>query len=196
MPPKDIENNACLVDENGDVIPLENLLNQLISNLVNNNNIGTKNDYVHIPYQPGTNSVLAHLNTNYYHTHAEGFVYPNHADAVLLTAGAGAWDLTGNITEVIPENALNLHGFDLHWINISDISGNGEIQVDLYAGTVGNEILICSIKAYRTAVQSQEGPKRIQIPQQVKGARISARLSDSTGGALTCRVSLEGHYYR
>lgn len=30
---------------------------------------------------------------------------------------------------------------------------------------------------------------------QIAGQRISCRLSDSTAGALTCKVSVEGHYY-
>jgi hypothetical protein len=156
---------------------------------------GQLNDLVNVPYQFGINTILAHLNTSYYHVHGQSFVYPSHADDILLTAGAGAWNLTGAITEIIPVNVLNVSAFDLHWINIHSISANGTIQVDIYAGTVGNEVLITSTKATRTAVQSQNGPKRIQIPQQPVNTRISCRLSDNTAGQINCRVSFEGHYY-
>ena len=140
--------------------------------------------------------MLAHANTLYYHIHGKPFVYPNHADEVLLTAGVGAWDLTGALTEIIPSGVLNESAFDLHWLNISSISANGTIQIDLYAGEIGEEILIPGAKATRTTVTNPEGARRIQIPQQAAGTRISARLSDSTAGSLTCLVSLAGHYYK
>ena len=162
---------------------------------VNLGNQGNKDDYVDVPYSYGDNSILAHLNTAYYHIHGTPFVYPNHAGDVLLTAGALAWNLTGSTTEVVPEATLNLSSFDLHWINISSISANGTIQIDIYAGAPGSEILIGSARATRNTVQSQEGAHRMQIPRQPPGTRISCRLSDSTAGALTCLVSFEGHYY-
>lgn len=42
---------------------------------------------------------------------------------------------------------------------------------------------------------SAEGSKRIQIPQQPSGTRISCRVSDSTAGTITVGISFEGHYY-
>lgn len=159
--------------------------------------IGIFTDFINVPYQYGSvdNTILAYLVTGYFHVHGRPFVRPDHADDILLTAGAGVWDLTGAIIEVIPANSLNVSEFDLHWINIHSISANGTIQIDIYSGEVGSEVLISSTKATRTAVQSQNGPKRIQIPQQVKNTRISCRLSDNTAGSITCRVSFEGHYY-
>ncbi len=159
------------------------------------NKDGNLNDLVGIPFVDGTNSILAHLNTNYYHFHAQSFVYPNHADNVVLTSAAGAWNLGGSIVEVIPENALNISNFDLHWINISDISATSQIQIDIYRGNVGEEVLIGSTRSIRTAVQSRNAPQRIQIPQTLVNTRISCRLSDSTTGTVTCNVSFEGHFY-
>lgn len=160
-----------------------------------NKNQGTPTDVVSIPYVLGGNSILAHLNTLYDHVHGQSFSYPKLANSVTLTAGSGAWDNTGAIIEVIPAAVLTTSAFDLHWINVYNISANGEGCVQIYKGGVGSEVEICSVKINRSAVQSQEGPKRIQIPQQVTGTRISCRLSDSTAGALTCGVSFEGHYY-
>jgi len=157
--------------------------------------IGDLTDFVTVPYNFGINSILAHLNTAYYHVHGQPFVYPDHADDVLITAGSGAWDLTGSIIEIIPANTLSVASFDLHWINISNISGVGTVQIDIYKGASGSEVLIGATKANRSTNQSRNGPNRIQIPQQTKDERISCRLSDSTSGALTCLVSFEGHYY-
>lgn len=157
--------------------------------------VGSKNDFVGVPYNFGDNSLASFAATGYYHVHGEPFVYPDHASSVTLTAGAGAWNLTGAKTEVIPASTLTTSAFDLHWMVISAISANGEIQIDVYSGGAGSEVLIGSVKAVRNAVQAQEGSHRIQIPQQPAGTRISCRLSDSTAGALTCAVSFEGHYY-
>ena len=159
-------------------------------------NVGFKTDYVGVPFAAGVNSVLAYAVTGYFHVHGKALVYPNHADEITLTAGAGAWNLTGLITEIVPENALNESAFDLHWINISGISANGTIQIDLYAGNAGEEVLIWSGRATRTTVTSPNGSHPLHIPQQPAGTRISARLSDSTAGALTCQASVEGHYYK
>lgn len=158
-------------------------------------NVGDKNDQVSVPYAVGVNSILAHLNTAYWHFHGQSFAYPNHADSVLLTAGTGAWDLTGSITEVIPAGALNIGSFDLHFVNISAISANGEIQIDIFRGGIGSEVQIGETRSQRNTNQARENANVIQIPQQIANERISCRLSDGTVGALTTNVSFEGHYY-
>jgi hypothetical protein len=156
---------------------------------------GTLKDFVSVPYTFGVNSILAHLNTNYYHIHGQSFVYPDHADDVLLTAAAPAWDITGSIIEVVPANTLDVSAFDLHWINISNISENSTIQIDIYKGGAGSEVKIGATRASRSTNQTRNGPNRIQIPQQVANERISCRLSSSTTNATTVLVSFEGHYY-
>jgi hypothetical protein len=108
---------------------------------------GTLTDFVAVPYDFGTNSILAHLNTSYYHVHGQSFVYPNHADEVLITAGAPAWDLTGTKTEVVPANALDVSAFDLHWINISNISENATIQIPQQ---LKNERISCRLSSSTT----------------------------------------------
>jgi len=161
----------------------------------NGNPVGSMKGIVNVPYAFGENTILDHLNTSYYHVHGRSFVYPDHADAVVLTAGAGAWDLTGTIIEVVPVNVLSVAAYDLHWINIAAISGNGEIQIDIYKGLGGSEVKIGATRSQRNTNQSRENANRIQIPQQESNERISCRLYDSTVGALTCAVSFEGHYY-
>ena len=159
--------------------------------------IGQTDDFVHVPYVPGdlTNTVLAHLNTAYYHAHGEPFTYPKYANAVTLTSAAGAWNTTGAIIEVIPANALSVSNFDLHWISVSGISANCEGIIDFYKGLAGSEVWIGDIDIYRNAVQSQEGAKRIMIKQQEVNERISCKFSTDVAGAVTCGVKFNGHYY-
>jgi hypothetical protein len=156
---------------------------------------GGLRDFVNVPYLYGNNTIMAHLNTGYYHIHGQPFVRPNLASSTVLTAGAGAWDTSGAKTEVIPANSLNVSAFDLHWIVISAISENSEIQIDIYKGAALSEVLIGSVKAVRNAIQSQEGAVKVQVPQQEINTRISCRVSSSAAGATTCAVSFLGHYY-
>lgn len=156
--------------------------------------IGELSGFVKIPYESGVNTVLDYLTTGYYHIHGKSFVYPEYADNILLTADAGVWSQGGQIIEVIPAGAMG-HAFDLHFLNVENISANGVLQVDIYAGLAGSEIVIGSTKPHRNVATSQENSRRIQIPQQKAGTRISCMLSDSTAGAITCRVSFEGHFY-
>ena len=158
-------------------------------------NIGPRVGLVDVPFVAGTSTILDHLNTLYYHVHGDPFVYPDHADAVVLTAGTGAWAVDGTIVELISITDLVAHTFDLHWVNISAISGNGEIQIDIFKGASGSEKRIGATRSQRNTNQSRENANRIQIPQQAANERISCRLCDSTSGALTCAVSFEGHYY-
>lgn len=158
-------------------------------------NVGTLKGLVDVPYVPWESTVLDHLNTAYYHVHGQSFVYPNHADDVVLTSDGDAWGVTGSKIEVVPVNTLDVANFDLHWINISNIDGTTQIQIDIYAGLAGSEVLIGSTRAARTTNQSRNGPARIQIPQQVVNERISCLLSSQESSVTTCSVSFEGHYY-
>lgn len=157
--------------------------------------IGNKSDLVPVPYVEAASSLLAFLHTGYYHVHGKSFVYPSLANDVTLTSGAGAWAAGGSITEVIPAATLTDAAFDLHWINISNITSNATIQINIYAGGAGSEVLIGATRATRTTNQARNGPARIQIPQQTSGTRISCRLYDSTAVTVSCDVSFEGHYY-
>ena len=159
------------------------------------NKIGLKSGQISVPYTFGVNTMLDHLNTNYYHVHGQPFTYPDKANSVTLTSGSGAWNTGGSITEIIPTNALSTADFDLHWIDISAISANSEFITDIYSGESGSEVLIGSVSGARNAVQSQEGSKRIQIPQQLVNTRIACKLSDSTAGTITLNVKFMGHYY-
>lgn len=157
-------------------------------------NIGDKSDFVGIPYEIGVNSVLSYLVTGYYHIHGESFIYPELANPVTITASSGVWTNTGTIVTVIPADTL-LKPFDLHWITISNISGNGNLVIEIFKGLVGSEERIGITDCFRNSIFNQEGPKRIQVPQQEANTRISCRVSDSSGGSLSCAIKFNGHNY-
>ena len=167
----------------------------MIGKEIINKILGFFNDLVHVPYNPDSeNSLMAYTRTGYYHVHGASFIYPDKANPVTLTSNAASWNATGTIVEIIPADTITKN-FDLHWCNVSDISADLYGVVDLFAGASGQEVKIGSIEVTRTSNFSQEGNKPIQIPQQAANTRISARFSDSTSSARTCKIKLYGHVY-
>lgn len=164
------------------------------------NTLGKLNDWVGVPYSFGSNTVLAHLNTLYYHVHGESFCYPELANDISVTSGTGSWGTGGSITQIVPSGALNESAFDLHWININNISNDGFYYIEIYAGEPGSEVLIGNTRSWRDSTffggQTSIGTKRIQIAQQPSGTRISAKLYSSNAGTATIEISFEGHYYK
>lgn len=160
----------------------------------NKNNIGAKNDYVNIPFVPNSETVLAYLQTGYYHVHGASFVFPDKANPVQLTSAVASWAETGNIIEVIPANAITKE-FDLHWCKISAISANLYGVIDIFAGSIGNEVKIGAIPCSRTDNFSSETFAPVQVPQQLANTRISCRFTDSTTSARTVNVKFCGHVY-
>ena len=156
--------------------------------------VGSYKDFVHVPYISGMNSVYAHLNTLYYHAHGASFVYPDKANPITLTSSAGVWTSTGAKVEVIPANVITKI-FDLHWISVTDISAGLYGVVDIFSGAIGEEVKIGAIDISRTSNFTQEGQKRIMVPQQPANTRISCGFSDSTSSAQTVGVKFNGHVY-
>lgn len=158
------------------------------------NNTGIRSDFVHVPFVPNSESVLAYLQTGYYHVHGASFVYPDKAAPVTLTSAAAAWAETGNIIEIIPANTIT-KAFDLHWASLSAISAELDGIIDLYSGAIGAEVKIGAVDVSRTANFAREAAAPVQIPQQPANTRISGKFSDSTTSARTVRIKLYGHVY-
>lgn len=158
------------------------------------NNIGIRSDYVDVPFVPNSESVLAYLQTGYYHIHGASFLYPDKAAPVTLTSGAPAWSLAGAFIEIIPANAIT-KAFDLHWASLSAISAELDGVIDLFSGAIGAEVQIGAVDVSRTANFAREAAAPLQVPQQPANTRISGRFSDSTTSARTVRIKLYGHVY-
>jgi len=129
------------------------------------------------------------------HVHSTIFTFPNLADSTVLTKPAGGWaGGYGVIVEIIPANSVNAE-FDLHYMSVSNISANGQFQIQLYSGAGGAEVAEGNGFAIsRTAVQSQEGTRPIMTRLFPANTRISAAIVGN-GGAMTVSMKLEGHKY-
>jgi hypothetical protein len=128
------------------------------------------------------------------HVHKGSKVYPTLAAPTPLAKAAGAWAAFPTPTQIIPASTISLP-FDIHWVNISSISANGDFELKLYKGAALSEVEIAHIAFSRTAVQSQEGAQPIQMPIQVADERISAAISSSNAAADTVAVKLYYHEY-
>lgn len=168
-------------------------------NNTTNDVIGNKADFVGVPYSFDDNSIMAHMNSFYYHFHGKPFCYPETASSITVTSGTGAWGTGGSITEVIPASTLTDSAFDLHWINMINADDDGEYYVEIYAGAAGSEELIGCTRYWQSssffAGVTGNTTKRIQIPQQSSGTRISCKLYSSDTGTSSMDISFEGHYY-
>lgn len=158
------------------------------------NNAGERSDLVGVPYTPDSETILAYLQTSYYHVHGEPFVYPRYDAPILLTSAAPSWDLTGSKTEIIPAGAID-KDFDLHWASISEISAVLFGIIDFFIGEIGQEILIGGVDANRTSNFAREIPVPTQVPQIPANSRVSARFSDNTTSPRTVRLKFYGHKY-
>ncbi|GAG42057.1 unnamed protein product, partial [marine sediment metagenome] len=74
------------------------------------------------------------------HIHNISKCYPTGSSPVNITADANAW-VHGAIVEIIPANTIN-ENFDIHYVNISGISANGDYEIKLYQGGGGSETAI------------------------------------------------------
>lgn len=158
------------------------------------NNIGIRSDLVTVPYTANSESVIAYLQTQYYHVHGATFLYPNKSNPITLTSAAPVWGTGGAITEVIPANTIT-KDFDLHYLVISNISADLFGVVDIYVGSAGNEIFLASCAVTRTANFSRENYLPIQVQQIIANSRISCKFSDSTALSRTVGVKFAGHVY-
>lgn len=85
--------------------------------------------------------------------------------------------------------------FDIHWINVSAISANGNYELIIYSGDAGSEVEVGRVSFVRNAVQSQETSLQFMTPMIAALTRISARLNCGNNNADTCKVKVAYHTY-
>ena len=157
--------------------------------------IGNLGDFVIVPYSFAQNTIMAHLNTAYYHVHGANFIYPDKAVPVLLTSDAAAWGIAATPTTIIPANTITKN-FDLHWASVSEISATLYGIIDVYGDDGEGWFKIgplCDV--VRTTNFSRENPQPVQVPQQPANRAIGVIFSDNTTSARTVRLKLYGHVY-
>jgi len=156
--------------------------------------IGNKTDLEFSDWQM-TPSIMWHLVASYYHAHGSSFVYPEWAAPITLTDNDWWWAWSHwTIVEIIPADTITT-AFDIHWIDISNISAVDNYELKLYKWASGSEIEIWAISFSRSSNFSQEGNKRIQVPPIPANTRISASLASWDSDGSTCDMKVEWHPY-
>jgi hypothetical protein len=128
------------------------------------------------------------------HIHNEVFLRPYLAGSEQLQKASGAWAAFPTPTQIIAAGDIS-DTFDLHFMNVSAISANGEYAIALYKGAALSEELIGVFGAVRNAIQSQEGSRPIITPLLPANTRVSAALSSENAAQDTLNLKVEGHTY-
>ena len=145
--------------------------------------IGNKNDS-HVG-----SSLYSKAETLLDHVHNVSKVYPTLAGGVQVTAGA-AWTL-GAFAEIIPASTIT-SDFDIHAVDIENISANDVYELVLYQGASDTEI--GSVRFVKDAAQSATLNTIIQTPIVPANARIRAKIA-SAAGSDNVTISLRYHTY-
>jgi hypothetical protein len=127
------------------------------------------------------------------HAHSAQKVYPTLVNGTTITGGAGAWAL-GSFVQVVPVNTVTLP-FDIHFVNVGDVSATDTYELVLYSGLGGSEVEIGRCRFSRTSAANTVSPTPMQTPIQPANTRISAKIASSSGGADTAVISLFYHHY-
>jgi len=142
------------------------------------------------------NSVYARAEVLAEHAHPPYvYVFPNGSNGVTIAKAAGAWAAPPTPSEIIPANALD-EDFDIHFMSISSISANGQYQVVFYTGGAGSEVAINDgFAVTRSAVQSQEGTRKVLTKLIPANTRVSIALKGSPAGTESMIIKVEAHKY-
>jgi hypothetical protein len=115
----------------------------------------------------------------YYHVHSPSKIYPELADPIVITAGAGAWNL-GSLVEII-DNTVKTEAFDIHFLNLGALSASDDYELRLYSGESGLEVLWGACSFSRDTNQMRAAFVPIQGAPIPKNTRISAALASGSG---------------
>lgn len=151
--------------------------------------IGNKND----THDGNSIRAISHILNE--HAHSVTKVYPRLANPIQLQKDAGVWAaIPTTKTEIVPAGIIG-EDFDIHWIQVSTISANGNYVICLYSGGAGVEVLMGEMVVSRNAVQSQEGSALILTPIVPANTRISAGVSSSNNAQDTLDIKIMYHEY-
>lgn len=142
-------------------------------------------------------SALGRLYILLKHMHGSTFTYPSNQNGLTITKAAGTWpgtDFPATKTEIVAANLIT-NPFDLHFMNTSAISANGEYEIGIFTGAAGAEVLKHIIPVSRSSVQSQEGRFNIRTEYFLANTRISLALRGSPAGTESVTVKVTGHEY-
>ena len=143
-----------------------------------------------------TKTLLGFSNASYQHIHMPAKVYPTLAPDAEVTTSATANTL-GDAVQLIPADEIATP-FDIHWLNISDMSANGTYEIVLYiAADAGLTDLteIGRVRVTRTANITSSDNTFIQVPVIPASSRIATKAACTESGAKTVKFSVHYHGY-
>ena len=141
------------------------------SNEIINQLIGNRND------DDDTRTIFSNLNDVWEGEHHESKVWPELADAIIVTAHADSWVL-GNYAEIAAANDIS-EKFHIHHLHIHAPSANGEYELVLYAATTE----IARVTFTRTEKKDDIEGLDIIAPHCVANTQIQARLASSNNAS-------------
>jgi hypothetical protein len=123
------------------------------------------------------------------HAHSVQQVYPDLGDAIEVTSAADAWTL-GDAVTIIPVSTVALP-FDIHYVDISAISGNDEYQLELYENGC-----VMQVTFVKSATADPVRPLRVQGCIIPANSAVTAKLANKTGAQTrTVNIKLWYHTY-
>ena len=128
------------------------------------------------------------------HVHNTARVYPTMAAGVPIEAGdtVGGWDL-GAVTQIIPATTIDAP-YDLHWVNIENMTHNGIYELVLYAGDP--DVEIARVRFARTDNFTKREALFVESAVIAADARVRGAVACSDAGAgRIVTVSLGYHRY-
>lgn len=163
-------------------------LNKWITDVIGNTE---DNPFITEDDVPG---LIRYAKAAYLHAHGKPFCFPELPEFFVLATSDAAAGVHGAKVQIIaPEDTEG--DFDIHWLEIHDISAVGEYEVALWSGPETGEKKIWCTKYGRSTAQARAGSKAVLVRQLPKGTRISISIACSATGGKTTEFSVDGHYY-
>jgi len=119
-------------------------------------------------------------------------VAPTGAGPVQVAAGVGAWTLGAFSLPFLTAGWGTGLEFDLHWVDISNISANDDYELVFYYGNT--DIEACRVAFTRSGPQVTSFQVHLQTIIMPAGQRIRAKMMSGLGGN-NCNAKLFYHTY-
>ena len=145
----------------------------------------------------GGNNILGYSNATYKHIHNPSYVHPADCSLVSPTTSATA-NTFGDFVELFATNEINV-GFDVHWANIADISGNGTFIVEFHQVSDDDlqvsEGYLGAFSVIRNTNFTRSFAKYSQIPVVGANKRVGVRVKQNNASAQSVSFNVEYHDY-
>jgi hypothetical protein len=127
------------------------------------------------------------------HDHSASKVYPTLANTPDIDTPASIWTL-GGFVEIVPANTITSI-FDIHHINIEEVSTTGVYEVVLYSGLASSEVEIGRVRFAKTTNLAAVSSQPFQTIRLPANTRISAKSASSNSSSDTVGISIFYHTY-